>query len=717
MKKLLLCFVALLGMGLIAAEALDFYQPPAKKLIECSWATPNAKYLRANIRRMEEVTPYQGLRIKLEGSGEGKGENVKTIFTGKKKWQYEWFQDSVEDLKNTEFRKFTDNFLATGVTPGDVDWFSDADWAVVCNNFAVMARIARETGMKGLIFDPEEYSSQLWSGGNIKGHSREESFAKARQRGREFGNAIFKEFPNIRLFCFFWLTMGKSYAEAPQQGNLLIPFINGVYDVLPAGAVIIEGHETLGYTATGPADYLRIRSDFLTVFPRMIDRANLAKFRHQTQLAAATYLDPYFQPRDNAWHHILKPGIDRWGNVEYFRRNLTAALEVSDEYAWTWGEYRSWWPATVDGWAAKTWESAAPGVTAAVEAAFNPVKYAEGLVAARNIPNLLRNPDFAEGEAGTVKIPGWGFWQGKNASGSYSLAAGQGRDGSNAVMVQGVANGNLTQLIPLEPGEQYLIRIRGKITVDNESPMVRIRGIADWRFPDRKTWNIPKGNTILFSETGRDGWREGKAVVTVPEESPVLFLQIRVANQAPGNQAFIDRVEVYPLKVEQKIDAADLTLGPENLLKNPSFAEGKSGSTAIPSWGFWQGKNSNGSRALEAGAGRNGTNAVMLQGVTDGCLLQRVEVLPDKQYLVRVWAKGTTSTVTVRWNDDKGVWMDAKLNKIGDFGPAGEDGWRLAEFQVKTPENAKYMSVLLGMKAANPDEKAFFDQVEVFEIK
>lgn len=175
-------------------ENIDYWRPPQKKLIEAGWDTPTTGFLRENIKKMEESTPYQGIRIKLEGNGEGKGQHVKTIF-GKTRWQYEWFKDDVENLKNTDFKTFTDNFIATGVMPGDVDWFTDSDWACVCNNFALVARIAQETGMKGIVFDPEEYSSYLWSGTNVNGHSREETETMARQRGQEFGNALFKTFP------------------------------------------------------------------------------------------------------------------------------------------------------------------------------------------------------------------------------------------------------------------------------------------------------------------------------------------------------------------------------------------------------------------------------------------------------------------------------------------------------------------------------------------
>jgi hypothetical protein len=73
-----------------AADSLqtDFWKPPGKKLIFCGWATPGTEFLRKNISTMEKFAPYDGIRINISGTGEGKDQNVRTIF-GKTKWKYE----------------------------------------------------------------------------------------------------------------------------------------------------------------------------------------------------------------------------------------------------------------------------------------------------------------------------------------------------------------------------------------------------------------------------------------------------------------------------------------------------------------------------------------------------------------------------------------------------------------------------------------------------
>ena len=134
-----------------------------KKLIHAGWSDGNAAAVRANIGLMEKSAPvYSGMRIFITGKDEN-GKNVThRMMFGPRKFKYEYFKQAIEDLKATKFNIFTDNFIATGVQPGKIDWFSDTAWDGVCNNFAIFARIAKETGMKGLIFDSEEYSGKFW---------------------------------------------------------------------------------------------------------------------------------------------------------------------------------------------------------------------------------------------------------------------------------------------------------------------------------------------------------------------------------------------------------------------------------------------------------------------------------------------------------------------------------------------------------------------------
>ena len=85
----------------------------------------------------------------------------------------------------------------TGSTPG----------GRCAHNAGLFARIARQGGCKGIMFDPECYKAgcgttavpREWR----KGHTFEEYQAKSRERGREFMAAINKEYPDITVLCLY----------------------------------------------------------------------------------------------------------------------------------------------------------------------------------------------------------------------------------------------------------------------------------------------------------------------------------------------------------------------------------------------------------------------------------------------------------------------------------------------------------------------------------
>jgi len=100
-----------------------------KKLIHAGWSDGNAESVRKYIGLMEKSAPlYSGMRIFITGTDENnKPVNHRMMF-GSRKFKYEYFKKALADLKSTNFTLFTDNFIATGVQPGRIGWFSDSDW-------------------------------------------------------------------------------------------------------------------------------------------------------------------------------------------------------------------------------------------------------------------------------------------------------------------------------------------------------------------------------------------------------------------------------------------------------------------------------------------------------------------------------------------------------------------------------------------------------------
>lgn len=691
---------------LLSALSICMMAAPAKKLIECSWSNPDTATLRQNIAQMEASTPYQGVRIRLTPQGEGKAQkqSYKTIF-GKVRWQYDWFKEDIENLKNTRFVQFTDNFFATGVVPGDVEWFSDQDWETVCSNFRLVSRIAKETGMKGLIFDPEEYSAYLWQKINVKNHSMEEIVKKARQRGQEFGKAIFGEYPDMTLFCYFWIAYAKG-------SPVFRSFMNGVYDVLPPKAKIVDGHESSGYTAKDISDF---RKGYVECKKgaELVDPENRHKYYLQTTYAAALYLEAIIpQQKPFIWNQIVSRGIGTLSLSEFLRRHLEAAFSVSDEYVWTWSEYRSWYGGKVDGWTPKKWEAWLPGITEIFRAAREPVKYAEKEVAEKKKTTVLRNSDFNEV---TGKLPKyWGTWQGKGSKGTVEVLP----DGNEkSLYFRNAINTNLSQTVSLVPGKRYLLRLKGRVNRDMESPAVTMKISTTWRFvANHGNWLIGAGVSGAIEPTGKT--EECKLIITVPNDAPHLFLCINVQNQnGAADNAVVESCELFPLddledspkalqpKVQKqsvKVNkyqpdpktGAGMTVTGKNLLRNPEFI-GKKLNTPIREWFFWQGKNSKGKFVAKKQQDSDVLKCVMENAIA-GSIYQFVKVTPGQFYELRFSCRSAAAISLIgRWANEKRRWTADNQQKILLIKP-DQNQYCTGSFRMKAPEGVQYLALMVG---------------------
>jgi hypothetical protein len=228
---------------------------PGKKLIETGWDEPTTERLRQNLAEMEKQ-PFQGVVVGAVGRADEKRTvSLRGAFCADQ-WKREWFRGCVDDLRACRFHRFSDNFVVLGANPGSVDWFDDAGWRQVVEHWRIAAWIAKQGGLKGLLFDPEPYTegfSQFSYGaqaGRAK-HTFAEYAAKTRQRGREVMRAVADEYPACTLFCYFMDSVNTAAAGQPDPAAALAPsgyglypaFIDGWLDALPPGMALVDGCE------------------------------------------------------------------------------------------------------------------------------------------------------------------------------------------------------------------------------------------------------------------------------------------------------------------------------------------------------------------------------------------------------------------------------------------------------------------------------------------
>src|SRR5690348_11362059 len=123
LRGILLCIV---GIASVASGETK------KKLIAYGRDWPNTAYVRAHIQEMER-RPFDGVVIAVtkERKPQLSGSAVGLKIWGKQKFDLADYQPAIDDLKNTTFKKFTDNFIQAEAMPAEADWFSDDDFATV----------------------------------------------------------------------------------------------------------------------------------------------------------------------------------------------------------------------------------------------------------------------------------------------------------------------------------------------------------------------------------------------------------------------------------------------------------------------------------------------------------------------------------------------------------------------------------------------------------
>lgn len=300
-----------------------------KKIIQWGWDEPDTKFIRENIEKMEQM-PFDGFFFHVHSD---KGVNLSWQVWGNTRLTINEFNQSIIDLKETKFHKFTDLFLRVNVTPGDVNWFDDVGWSAVCNNFGVAAQIARNSGIKGLLFDPEAYKGNVWNYANFdQKYTVSEYREKIRQRGQEWIKSINEQFNSIEIF----LAYGYSLANKYKSYSLYSAFLDGILDVCSSSTKIIDGFEfSYGYKKLEEfkAAYNTIKVDSL----QWTD----SKRKYQKHFAAAFGIFMDFTGTKMGWSEtdFSKNYFSPLG----FENSVKYALSCSEKYVWIYTETPRWW--------------------------------------------------------------------------------------------------------------------------------------------------------------------------------------------------------------------------------------------------------------------------------------------------------------------------------------------------------------------------------------
>ncbi|MDR2706473.1 MAG: hypothetical protein LBC02_11900 [Planctomycetaceae bacterium] len=537
----------------VVTQNLDLtFQTPSKKFIELGWDIPNTAYLKEHHKEMQQTTPFDGIMIALETlDSEGKKISSQDMMTTQK-WEPSWFETAIADLNACKFTTFTDNFIRVNYTPGQIKWNDDAGWKIFCEKSALCAKIAKETGLKGLAIDFEPYGVAIFRYDLLSGQTFEGAQKIVRQRGAQWMKAVVAEYPEMVLFTLFILDFvphSEEYEDAnakleTHSYGLLPAYFNGMLDAVPPEMKIVDGCES-GYYRNGNDDYIR-RAWALQAIGgpalRLIVPENRQKYINQVQIGFGFYLDMYTNPEGHQYYRGPKDGGTRLDRLE---DNLYGARKAADEYVWIYGEQRRWWkPVKADEkW--EHWETALPGITSTILRVKNPVELFRKILAeiqqTDTRVNLIKNGDFSVSQSDKTNFPAeWGTWQ-HEPTGTFSRDANIGNGSAKATKVK---RGCFLQGHPVKPGEYYFISVDAKRQGTGQIS-VRVR----WQDAEKKWVHESEDGIFSFKPANDQGWQQASGIVCVPEDVAFIQCLCNVSNQETENDAvWFDNVLLIKLE-------------------------------------------------------------------------------------------------------------------------------------------------------------------------
>jgi len=347
---------ALLALLLLTSSAAS--PPPVSgsaALIYAGWfgnTTPTPSFINANLAFLESQ-PFDGLVVYLRDPGLSVNVTAQVMTTNP--LSYESALWVMSPLVGLNFTHLTQNLgMILGNSPPD---FFD-DWSITIQNFANVARAAKDSGLKGLCFDNEQYFSPWGDYGSHLRYFSTKTFAEyqaqARLRGKQVMEAMVAQFPDIAVITLHGPYVSEPAAPAAlqfpqwQSGNeLLGPYFAGFMEGAGSTAANIDGGEiyTLRSASEFDASYGWRKNDLASsaVNCAFIPAALRAEWPGRSSISFGVYDVPFGGA-----------GMD----PTILRSTIANSLRRADRYVWFYSEAATYLLPPILGGASDAWVSA-----------------------------------------------------------------------------------------------------------------------------------------------------------------------------------------------------------------------------------------------------------------------------------------------------------------------------------------------------------------------
>lgn len=546
-------YIVKLAAIVVAFSVCAFAANPAprKKIIGCGWGfnTATVDDFLSHAKLFEQ-TGLDGVLVWLRGkNSSGKSIGMRNIYD--EDWSIEAFAPMVQKLRRmAEHDSFKENFLVTLRSPRvHKDWTDDAIWDRIAENMRVAAVIARKGGCRGLHMDLEDYSKVRQFFRQPGELPYAELCKLVRRRGAQVFSGVFKEYPDVRVLSFWLLSWLPTWYHGQDiqcltrdRQDLWPSFVNGIFDVLPPTARLIDGNEHAYRFSSEKNDFAASAHRTRITLRDLVAPENRIKYAEQMLVGFGHYLDMYTNPTNSSWYFPPKNG----SRLLTFQLNLEQSMDVADEYVWIYGEKYQFvkWNDSFrlnKGCNPERWEDCLPGFNDSIAAAkdrdeFGYRRFIE-LKAKGLLQNLAVNSECVGADGLLPKT--FGCWQpGKkeNHKGVFGSDQSIGENDTSSLCAEGVSSGCFTTTVKnIVPGGLYLVKCaaRGEGT----------SAVVAWKDVKRK-WTGYSEYMPFHKTAGQ--WRYGSVVVRAPIEAKDLHLHLGVS-LAPKEKCWFDSIEIYQL--------------------------------------------------------------------------------------------------------------------------------------------------------------------------
>jgi len=317
------------GRGLAASPQAS----PPKSLIYAGWygnTIPTPSYIASHFDFLESQ-PFNGIVVYLRNASMTTNASIGVMTNNP--MTHSAIASVLDPIRNLPFSQLQDNFgFVIGNDPPD---FFD-DWSVPIQNFRNLARALGEAGLKGFVFDNEQYFAPWgdYPTGVTYGYSLAQYETQARLRGKQVMEAMVAEFPDIEI-----ITLHGPYVSEPdapwqlgfpswQSGNeLLGPFFAGFQEGRGDGATNVDGGELYDLRSTSDFqetyDWRKYSLPSNSVNCSFIPAAIRPSWPGTVSISFGVYDTPF-------GGQAMTPSI--------LATTLTNALARSDRYVWFYAE-------------------------------------------------------------------------------------------------------------------------------------------------------------------------------------------------------------------------------------------------------------------------------------------------------------------------------------------------------------------------------------------